>query len=96
MYDDPGFKEAKFVPRLLLLLDNFSKERIEAVTIDAIHLWDDGKFKASGEYIGFESIPDNEAQSELKGLLGKEMSKAQKDKDRSALTRASELYNLVQ
>jgi len=93
MYADPSCRQIRFVPRLLLLLDNFEKERVETMTIDAIHFWEDQRFEASAEYLGFESLRGSEVQTGLKELLGKEISKAELANNESALARASELYS---
>ncbi len=95
MYGKPTYKEERFLPRLLLLLDDYDPQRLEKLTIDAIHVWGDEQFAAAGEYLGFEELKERGLRCKLKAFLGSEIARAGNERDRTALDRAVELYHEV-
>lgn len=96
MYLDPRYENERFLPRLLLLLDNYDPRRVETLTKEAIHVWGDQKFSAASEYLGFEELKERGLRNSVKGMLGSEIAMAGVQGDRTALDRAVELYHTVQ
>lgn len=95
MYQRPEFETERFIPRLLLMLDDYDRGRVESLTKDAIHVWGDERFKAAGGFLGFEELKDRGLRAPIKGLLGEEIARAGSEFDRTALNRAVELYHQV-
>lgn len=95
MYNDPQYENERFLPRLLLMLDDYNPQRVKQVTKEAIHVWNDGRFRATREYLGFEELPDRALRNTVKGMLGGEIAQAGVDGDMTALDRAVELYHEV-
>ena len=95
MYDDPQYESERFLPRLLLMLDDYNPQRVKQVAKEAIHVWNDGRFQATRSYLGFEELQDRSLRNSVKGMLGGEIAQAGVDGDRTALDRAVELYHEV-
>ncbi len=95
MYEDPQYENERFLPRLLLMLDDYNPQRVKQMTKEAIHVWNDGRFEAARQYLGFEELPDRDLRNTVKGLLGGEIAQAGVDGDMAALDRAVELYHEV-
>jgi len=95
MYANPDFKNERFLPRLMLILDCFEEAIVERMAREAIHQWDEERFKASGEFLGFEELGPMAERDKLKAMLGQEISRAGLDQDNRALDRAVELYHTV-
>jgi hypothetical protein len=95
MYDDPQYENERFLPRLVLMLDGYNPQRVKQVAKEAIHVWNDGRFEAARQYLGFEELPDRALRNTVKGLLGGEIAQAGVDGDMTALDRAVELYHEV-
>lgn len=95
MYDDPEYENERFLPRLVMMLDDYNPQRVRQLAKEAIHVWNDGRFQATREYLGFEELPDRALRNSVKGLLGGEIAQAGVDGDMTALDRAVELYHEV-
>jgi hypothetical protein len=95
MYDKNAKESQRFLPRLLLMLDNYDEKAVESLTKDAIHLWGEEQFKAAREYLGFEELKERGLRSKMKSFLRAEIERAGNEMDRIALERAVELYHEV-
>ena len=95
MYDDPQYENERFLPRLVLMLDDYDPKRVKEVAKEAIHSWNDGRFRAARDYLGFEELTDRDLRNTVKGMLGGEIAQAGVDGDMTALDRAVELYHGV-
>jgi hypothetical protein len=95
MYNDPQYENERFLPRLLLMMDDYNPKRVKEVAEEAIHVWNDDRFEAARPYLGFEDLTDRELRNTVKGMLGSEIARAGVDGDRTALDRAVELYHEV-
>ena len=95
MYADPKHESERFLPRLLLMLDDYELTRVEMLTKEAIHSWADGRFAASRDYLGLEEIEARGTKKRLRDMLGGEIANAGVSGDRTALDRAVELYHAV-
>ena len=95
MYDEPGYQSERFLPRVMLMLDDYNLELVEGVTKDAIHVWSEDRFKAAGGYLGFEELRSRGLRDRMKGLLGAEIATAGLKRDKEALNRAIDLYHSV-
>ncbi len=95
MYLDPKHENERFLPRLLLMLEDYEPKRVERLAKEAIHIWPDSLFSAAGDYLGFDELAQRGLRKSMKGLLGGEIAKAGLVGDRTALNRAVELYHQV-
>jgi hypothetical protein len=95
MYSKSVHENERFLPRLLLMLDNYDAKAVENLTKDAIHVWGDERFSAAWEYLGLEDLRERGLRNRLKGVLGGEIARAGTDGDMTALNRAVELYHAV-
>ena len=95
MYLDTKYDNERFLPRLLLMLEDYEPNRIESMAKEAIHVWGDERFSAACEYLGFEELRARGVRSRVKGMLGEEIARAGVNGDRTALDRAVELYHNV-
>jgi hypothetical protein len=95
MYQDPKYEDERFLPRLMLMMDDYDPNRVESLTRDAIHVWGEERFKAASGFLGFEELQERGLRSRMKGLLGGEIARAGTEFDRTALNRAVELYHEV-
>jgi hypothetical protein len=95
MYAKSARANAKFLPRLMLMLDDYDPKAVETLTKDAIHVWDDEKFSGAWEYLGLEELKERGLRNRLKGILGGEIARAGIERDTTALNRAVELYHAV-
>lgn len=93
MYRKPEHNTERFVPRLMLLLNNYDPRQVENIAKEAIHGWDDGRFANSGEFLGLEALRGSPSRQGLKEILGAEIASAGVEGDYSALDRAVELYH---
>ncbi len=64
MYGRPEYDDEPFLPRVMLMLEDYEQHRVENVMRDAIHVWRNGQFRAASEYLGFDELA-------LKGMKGK-------------------------
>ncbi len=85
----------RFLPRLLLMLDDYDPKALENLTKDAIHVWGDDRFRAASGFLGLEELREKGLRPAIKGLLGEEIARAGTTFDRTALNRAVELYHEV-
>jgi len=95
MYNKSAHENERFLPRLLLMLDDYDPKAVEDLTKDAIHVWGDDRFRAALGYLGFETLRERGLRSRLKGVLGGEITRAGNDGDMTALCRAMDLYQAV-
>ncbi len=95
MYNDPKYEGERFLPRLLLMLDDYAPERVATVTKEAIHLWGNDRFRAANCYLGLDELTERGLRSNIKGILGAEIANAGFERDATALNRAIELYHQV-
>jgi len=95
MYDKNVNESQRFLPRLLLMLDDYELKGVESLTKDAIHIWGEEQFRAASEYLGFDELKERGLRGEMKTFLRTEIERAGNDMDRIALERAVELYHEV-
>ena len=95
MYGKSIHDDERFLPRLMLMLDDYDLTAVETLTKDAIHLWGEDRFRAAWEYLGLDELRERGLRNKLKGVLGEEIAKAGNERDRTALNRAVELYHAV-
>ena len=95
MYSKSAHESDRFLPRLLLMLDDYDPQAVEKLTRDAIHAWGDDKFSAAWQYLGLDELRERGLRNRLKGILGEEIAKAGTARDTTALNRAVELYHQV-
>jgi hypothetical protein len=95
LYNNPLFKNERWLPRLLLIFEGYDTGVLEALTKEAIHSWDDDRFKAVSAFLGFDELGGTDARRKLKGFLGHEIAEAGLTHDRTALNRAVDLYHEV-
>lgn len=95
MYSKSTHENERFLPRLLLMLDDYDPQAVEKLTRDAIHAWGDDKFSAAWEYLGLDELRERGLRNKLKGILGEEIAKAGTERNTTALNRAVELYHQV-
>ena len=95
MYSKSVHENERFLPRLLLMLDDYDPQAVEKLTRDAIHAWGDDKFSAAWQYLGLDELRERGLRNKLKGILGEEIAKAGTARDTTALNRAVELYHQV-
>jgi hypothetical protein len=95
MYADPSFDKERFLPRLLLALEDYDPRLVESLMKDAIHVWGDERFGAAWEYLGLEELKERGLRPTIKGLLGGEIARAGNERNTTALNRAVELYHEV-
>jgi hypothetical protein len=95
MYDKNINESQRFLPRLLLMLDDYELKGVESMTKDAIHHWGEEQFRAASEYLGFDELKERGLRGEMKTFLRNEIERAGNDMDRIALERAVELYHEV-
>jgi hypothetical protein len=95
MYAKNNNESQRFLPRLLLMLDDYELKGVESLTKDAIHTWGEEQFRAASEYLGFDELKVRGLRGEMKTFLRSEIERAGNDMDRIALERAVELYHEV-
>jgi len=95
MYDKNANESQRFLPRLLLMLDDYDLKGVESLTKDAIHIWGEEQFRAASEYLGFDELKERGLRTKMKTFLRSEIERAGNDMDRIALERAVELYHEV-
>ncbi len=95
MYTEPRFESERFLPRLVLMLDDYDQKALERLTKDAIHVWGDERFRAASGFLGLDTLRERGMRPAIKGLLGAEIARAGNEFDRTALNRAVELYHEV-
>ncbi len=95
MYHQPLYKNERFLPRLRLMLDNYDSKVVCSVTSDAIHLWEEERFRAASGFLGSRELEQRGLKGVVKELRGKEIAKAGNSLDKTALSRAVELYSQV-
>jgi len=95
MYDKNSNESERFLPRLLLMLDDYDLKGVESLTKDAIHIWGEEQFRAASEYLGFDELKERGLRGKMKTFLRSEIERAGNDMDRIALERAVELYHEV-
>jgi len=95
MYEKGTNESQRFLPRLLLMLDDYDLKGVESLTKDAIHIWGEEQFHAASEYLGFDELKVRGLRGEMKTFLRSEIERAGNDMDRIALERAVELYHEV-
>jgi hypothetical protein len=95
MYAKNNNESQRFLPRLLLMLDDYELKGVESLTKDAIHTWGEEQFRAASEYLGFDELKERGLRGEMKTFLRSEIERAGNDMDRIALERAVELYHEV-
>jgi hypothetical protein len=95
MYSKAAHENERFLPRLLLMMEDYDPQAVEKLTRDAIHAWGDSKFSAAWQYLGLDELRERGLRNRLKGILGEEIAKAGTQRDTTALNRAVELYHLV-
>ncbi len=95
MYHKPLYKNERFLPRLRLMLDNYDSKVVCSVTSDAIHLWEEERFRAASGFLGSRELEQRGLKSVVKEFLGGEIAKAGNSLDKTALSRAVELYSQV-
>ncbi len=95
MYGNARFQTEPVLPRLLLMLEDYSPSRVESLTKEAIHVWRDEEFRAAIGLLGFDELRSRGLRPAIKDLLGEEIARAGNKLDRTALNRAVELYHQV-
>jgi len=96
MYGRPAYESERFLPRILLMLDDYDPQMVEKLAKEAIHEWGDDRFSAARDFLGFEELKEmGPVRQQVKVLLGTEIAKAGDALDRAALERAVELYHEV-
>jgi hypothetical protein len=95
MYDRSHHQNDRFLPRLLLMLDDYDPRAVENLTKDAIYVWGDDRFRSASEYLGLETLRERGLRSRLKGVLGGEIARAGNEHNVIALCRAMDLYQAV-
>jgi hypothetical protein len=95
MYDKSAHENERFLPRLLLMLDDYDPAAVENLTKDAIYVWGDDRFRTACEYLGLETMRERGLRSRVKGLIGAEITKAGNGGNVTALCRAMDLYQAV-
>lgn len=95
MYSKTAHGNERFLPRLLLMLDDYDPQAVERLTRDAIHAWGDDRFSAAWEYLGLDELRERGLRNRLKDVLGEEIAKAGNERNITALNRAVELYHAV-
>lgn len=93
LYRTHDRRTQRFLPRIMLLLDEYDSTEVKAVAQEAIHEWDDGRFNESCGYLGFEELKGRGLRTSMREMLGAEIARAGIDGDYSALDRAVELYH---
>lgn len=91
----PAYENERFLPRLLLMLDDYDPAKVESLVKEAIHVWGDEKFRAASGYLGLDELKARGMRSSIRGLIGGEIARAGWEIDRTALNRAVELYHEV-
>ena len=92
MYSEPKHENERYLPRLILMLDDYDKRRVENVTRDAIHSWGNRKFRAASGYLGFEELTQRGMRGAVRDIIRGEIARAGNDRDGIAAARAIELY----
>jgi hypothetical protein len=95
MYAGTFRTDERHLPRLMLMLEGYREEHVTALARQAIHDWDDDRFRSAGEYLGFDQLRGLEVRDKLKAILRHEIAQAGLDHDRKALDRAISLYHGV-
>lgn len=95
MYHDSRHENERFLPRLMLMLEDYDPKQVETMAKEAIHVWGDTRFSASRDYLGFEELRERGLRNNLRDMLGGEIAKAGLARDMTALDRAVELYHEV-
>ncbi|HEV2389907.1 MAG TPA: hypothetical protein VGS04_04200 [Nitrososphaerales archaeon] len=95
MYAKSAHDSERFLPRLLLMLDDYDPEAVERLARDAIHAWGDERFSAAWQYLGLEELRERGLRNRLRDVLGEEIAKAGTERNITALNRAVELYHAV-
>jgi len=95
MYGDPAYAKERFLPRLMLVLDDYDPQLVENLTKDAIHVWGEDQFSAAWEYLGLDELRARGVRGKVKDFLGAEIARAGNERDATTLNRAVELYHSV-
>jgi hypothetical protein len=95
LYSKSHNEQERFLPRLLLILDEYDPKAVESLAKDAIYVWGDDRFRAATEYLGLETLRERGIRSKLKGVIGGEIAKAGDGGNVKALCRAMDLYQAV-
>jgi hypothetical protein len=95
MYADPACATERFLPRLMLVLEDYDPQLVENLTKEAIHVWGDDRFKAAWEFLGLDELRARGLRGKVKDFLGGEIARAGNNRDTTALNRAVELYHQV-
>jgi hypothetical protein len=95
MYVDPQNDQAKFVAGTLMLINRGEKGYIQSIVADAIHLWSDFRFdNLVNDFSVVKVIPSKE-RLEILDMIEREISKARRANDVSAILRAREIMDLI-
>lgn len=95
MYGKSADENERFLPRILLMMDDYDPQAVERITRDAIHAWGDDRFSAAWEYLGLDELRERGLRNRVKGILGEEIARAGTERNATALNRAVELYHAV-
>ncbi len=95
MYGKSVHEGERFLPRLLLMLDDYPPAAGENLTKDAIPGGGDERFRAAWQYLGLEELKERGLRNKLKGVLGEEIARAGNERNTIKLNRAVELYHAV-
>lgn len=95
IYRDPESGSARHLAGTLLLMNRDDLRYIEGIVTDALHLWSDERFE--GLLLDFRALiaMPEETKAEVETLLKKEMAKAARARDASAMARAREILRVV-
>lgn len=95
LYAKSAHENERFLPRLLLMMQDYDPQTVERLAREAIHAWGDERFSAAWQYLGLDELRERGLRNRLKGVLGEEIAKAGTERDIIALNRAVELYHAV-
>ena len=95
MYGRPEYDDEPFLPRVMLMLEDYEQHRVENVMRDAIHVWRNGQFRAASEYLGFDELALKGMKGKFRSFIRGEIVNAGNERNAVAAARAIELYHLV-
>jgi hypothetical protein len=95
MYFDPRNDQSKFIVGTLMLMNRGDGDYIKNIVADAIHLWSDYRFDNLLADFSVVALLPSEQRLEILDMAEKEIRKARKAGDVSAVLRAREIMDLV-
>ncbi len=93
MYAKPDYQSERFLPRLMLMLDDFSLEPRGGGHEERHTLLERRAVQRGKRVLGVRRAKKRGLRSWMRGMLANEIARAGVERDRSALKRAVDLYN---